>query len=179
MAYNISEMDSSLLRINNKSGPFSALERSRVIAQVLGPNCQDSVSQAVQAQDMQIADATLEAEAMGYIDPYKLFSWMSYNIAKGDPNCGNYFTWASLTFEGNIEIFKKLKDKFNILLKTYNPYKMPIHPDLSTILENRPFSTHFSSQRIPKLTHSGNHINVFWPGNTKKTFGNPPSKIAV
>ena len=179
MTTNVLEMDRSLLGRINLRAPYNPLERARICAQVLGPNCQNDVSQAVQAHDISIQDATRTAESIGIEDPYKLFSWMSYNIAKGDPNCGNYFTWAGYTFEGNMPMFIETSSYFNTALKDYYPYNMPIHPELTEILENQPYSTHFSSQRIPKLTHKNGLIKIAWPGDLKTTVGKAPLSVQI
>lgn len=177
MTTNILEMDRTLLGRDNLRGPFSPLERARICAQVLGPNCQDGVSQAVQAHDRSIQDATNIAQAMGFEDPYALFSWMSFNIAKGDPNCGNYFTWAGLTFEGNIPVFTASMTQLNQVLKEYNPYRTPIHSELTEILETMPGSIHFSSQRIPHLLYKSGLIQIIWPGDLSGIVGTPPLSV--
>ena len=101
---------------------------ARIVAQTLGPNHQGGIAQAVQADYKYLNQEVMKEigeEQLGY--PYetlfKLFSWLSYNVGHGDPNCGNFYTWSALVFEGNLPLFKNIKELIRKKLEAYDPAK--------------------------------------------------------
>lgn len=180
MSLYIEQMDHSLFDGDNMRGPFNDLTRSRVVAQVLGQNMQDCVAQAVHGKADLIDELFLQAEKLGYPDPYKLFSWISLFMAHGDGNCANYFTWAGLLMEGNSQAFSAARD---ILCQTLDQYdtKQPIHSELDDILTHCPFTTHFSAQRIPSVSWRKRESTFIldWSGSLRGTVGHAPRFVVL
>lgn len=182
MSFEVEAMNLGLIDDVEINKPFDSLTVARVCAQVLGPNEQNGVSQAVQGETDEVERFFRILAEMGYAgdSPYKLLSWIGYHIGRGDPNCANYFTWAGLLMEGNLDVFARIRDKMMVVLRTYHPERTDVHPELCEILNRGYGSTHFTSVRIPRVTLSSDEscLWIEWPGDLSGTVGTPPVVIS-
>lgn len=110
---------------------------------------------------------------------YKLLSWLSYNVGRGDPNCANYANWAGLMVEGNFDQFKEGWPLIKTKLANYNPARTPVHQELQEIIDDKPFSTHFTAMRIPRVTLRKNSLMFEWPDLTGNLVGTPTREIKL
>lgn len=182
MTLEVRAMDRGLLGNVEINRPFDPLTIARICAQVLGPNEQNGVRQAVQNESEEVERFSKILADMGYAgdSPYKLLSWLSYHIGRGDPNCANYFTWAGLLMEGNLDVFVRIRDKMLSVLQTHHPERLDVHPELQRVLYEDCGSIHFTAVRIPRVTLSSDerHLRVEWPGDLSGTVGTPPAVVS-
>ncbi|MFZ6034664.1 MAG: hypothetical protein ACOYUB_00735 [Patescibacteria group bacterium] len=180
----VTEMPPKMIGIKKSSeyNPKDPLQKARVIAQTLGANYQDDIAQAVHGDPDDLAAAYKKTQTItdGDFDmAYKLLSWLSYNVGRGDPNCANYANWAGLMVEGNFDQFKAGWHLIKTKLADYNPARTPVHQELQEIIDNKPFSTHFTAMRIPRVTLRKNSLMFEWPDLTGNLVGTPTREIKL